>query len=475
MKRSKHNLSNYRLATLRAGQLSPVGLAEVLPGDSFRHQSAVLLRCLPLVAPVMHPVTLRLHHWFVPYRLIWDEWEDFITGEADVNPPTVENFDNSNLMDNLGVHPDYVGDVSALPIRAYNLIWNEFYRDQDLRTEKVPDTRATERVSWEKDYFTAARPSPQKGPAVSLPLGTYAPIQGLGTVNRGPSSEQDYRATGGQDRTETGWNTGAEQSPNDIWFMKEDPDNPGYPDVTVDLSNAAAATVEQLREAFALQRYAEARSIYGSRYTEYLRYLGVKASDGRLQRPEYLGGGKQTISFSEVLSTADSQNTPVGDLKGHGIAAMRTRPYKRFFEEHGLVMTLASIRPKAIYTHASDKLWWRKTKEDFWQKELESLGHQVIQNKEAMITHSDPDGTFGYTPRYDDYRSIRSQVSGDFRNVLNSWHFSREFDDDIALNQAFIDCNPPDRQFADQNEDNYVCMVSHDLRARRLVSKRARV
>lgn len=476
MKRSKHNLSNYRLFSCSMGDLVPCGLAEVLPGDSFRHQTAALIRLQPLVAPVMHPVTVRIHHWYVPYRLIWDGFEDFITGESDEPPPSSDVGPYAvpkGLLDYFGVKPGATGwEFNILPLRAYATIYNEFYRDQDLQSEVSLSGGSLRKIAWEKDYFTSARPWPQKGPAISLPLGTTAPVLGFGTTDApfgvNPSNVKE---SGGAVEN---W-TGAGHLGSNNWYAEQDPDNPGHPWLRADLSNAAAATVEQLREAFALQRYAEARAVYGSRYTEYLRYLGVRASDGRLQRPEYLGGGKQTISFSEVLATADSNNNVVGELKGHGIAAVRTRPYNRFFEEHGLVLSLMSVRPKAIYSEATERHWHRKSKEDFWQKELENLGHQEVLNKEVDADHSDPDGTFGYQARYDDYRSIKSGVSGEFRDLLNYWHFAREFENDVALNASFINCDATKRPFAYQDGDVLNVMASHDLRARRLVTKRARI
>ena len=178
-----------------------------------------------------------------------------------------------------------------------------------------------------------------------------------------------------------------------------------------DLSNASAVTVNVLREALALQRYEEARARYGSRYIEYLRYLNVRSRDSRLDRPEYLGGGRQTVQFSEVLQTAEGTD-PVGELRGHGIAAMRSNRYRRFIEEHGYVFSFVSVRPITIYAQALHRTWNRRTKEDFWQKELRHIGQQAVLNKEVYAEHTTPDGTFGYQDRYDEYRRQESTVAG---------------------------------------------------------------
>lgn len=362
MKRNKFSLSHTRLLSCDMGELVPIGLIEVLPGDTFQHATSLLLRVSPLLAPVMHPVHVRIHHWFVPHRLVYEDWEDFITGGPDGfdesvfptinltytagNPPTGTNL-VGQLPDYLGVPPEINNlEVSALPFRAYALIYNEWYRDQDLvqalpiSKESGVDTTtnvALQNVAWEKDYFTSARPWTQKGPEVSLPLTGNAPVctdaaAGAGVSVYNGSAYNRLRA----DTT----------SQNDIVYTGVSA--PEGNKLYADLSDVSSATINDLRLAFALQRYEEARARYGSRYTEYLRYLGVRSSDARLQRPEYLGGGKQVIQFSEVLQTAEG-DSPVGELRGHGIAAVRSNRYRRFFEEHGYVMSLLSVRPKTIY------------------------------------------------------------------------------------------------------------------------------
>lgn len=481
MKRSKFSLSNYKLASMNMGNLVPVGMFEVLPGDTVQQATSALIRCAPLLTPVMHPVHVRIHHWFVPHRIVWDDWEDFITGGPDGMDdsvfPTV-TFASGVSLGSLG---DYLGlptsvngiTVSALPFRAYALIWNEFYRDQDLETPLViseasgDDTTTStvlQRCAWEKDYFTSARPWEQKGPAITIPLGTTAPVSGLGVVTgqAGSGAATVMETAGGMSvNYATAYSGGTR-----IKYT-----GTGLPQVFADLSSASAITINLLREAFALQRFEEARARYGSRYVEYLRYLGVRSSDARLQRPEYLGGGKQTIQFSEVVQTAEGED-PVGELRGHGIGALRSNRYRRFFEEHGYVITLMSVKPKTMYYQGIPRTWNRRTKEDFWQKELQHIGQQEILNKELYAAHATPDGTFGFQDRYDEYRRQESSVAGEFRTtLLNDWHFGREFASTPALNASFVSCNPTERTFADTNSDVLRVMCQHSIQARRLVAQ----
>lgn len=239
------------------------------------------------------------------------------------------------------------------------------------------------------------------------------------------------------------------------------------------LTGISAVSMNVLREALALQRFEEARARFGSRYVEYLRYLGVRSSDARLQRPEYLGGGKNTIQFSEVLQqgvTTSGNTLGVGNMRGHGIAGVRSNRFRRYFEEHGLVMSLASVRPKTIYGNGLPRMWNRRVKEDFWQKELQHIGQQEIQNKEVYGAHSNKDGIWGYQDRYDEYRRQESNVAGDFRSTLNFWHMSRDFAADPALNSTFVSCVPTERSFAVPSEDVIYIMANHSIQARRLVA-----
>lgn len=487
MKRNKHSLSHYKLATMDMGYLVPVGLLETLPGDTFQHSTSMLMRLTPQLFPVMHPVTVRIHHWFVPHRLTYAGWEDFITGGPLGTGSALPYPTNSGVypvakgspFDYLGVPiASYdTGSLNMMPLRAYNLIYNEYYRDQDLQAVITPDVHTLHRIAWEKDYFTTARPWSQKGPAITIPIGTSAPIiadvPGFNhPVFKGAVSGQvaPLSANTAAANAPVHHNAGAAHSAGEIlqWDTQTG--------LRANLSAAVSPSITAFRQAFALQRYQEARATYGSRYTEYLRYLGVNPSDARLQRPQYLGGGKQSVSFSEVLDTAGvvSSIQPVGAMKGHGIAAMRSNRYRYFCEEHGFILTLMSVRPRTMYNNGIERLWSRRTKEDYWQKELELIGQQEIRNKELFWSNvpATDDGVFGYQDRYAEYRHKKSTLAGDFRDsILNFAHFGRIFASLPVLNASFISCDPGKRPFAIATNHSLWCMISHSVQARRMVTK----
>lgn len=468
MKRSKHNLSSYNLMTGEMGALYPIGAHEVLPGDTFDHSVSSLIRVSPLNAPVMHPVQVRIHHFFVPNRIIWDPWEDFITGgpdgnNADTIPQAIQQAAFPTVLDYMGVPKVQGLSVNALPVYAYNAIYNRFYRDQDIGPEKPIDNVNLAYCSWEKDYFTSARPWEQKGDAVSIPFGTgVAAVESNGNVPRFRNNTDTGLALRGQTDGDARINPTPTLA-SDLTFDTET-------GLRTRLSDIDAIGVPELRFGLAMQKYKEARAMYGSRYSEYLAYLGVNAGDARLNDPEYLGGGKQNISFSEVLQTAEGVD-PVGEMKGHGIAALRSNRYRKFFTEHGWVISIMSVRPKSIYLNACHRKWYRLDKEDFYQKELELIGQQEIYNKEIYAQSATPDGVFGYGDRYREYREEFSYAAGDFINTLNHWHMGRILTAQPALNPSFLACVPSKRINADQLSDNLWIMVSHRLVARRMVRR----
>lgn len=469
MKRSKFSLSHYHLTTFNQGNLVPVGHFEVLPGDTVQMSTSALVRAAPLVAPLMHPVHVRIHHWFVPYRLLWEAFESFITGGPNGTDGSVPPYIGisgavtpGSLLDYLGLpQANYANslEISALPLRAYQLIFNEWYRDQDLKTAAAfvktsgsdsTTDRTLQRVAWEKDYFTSARPWQQKGNAAVIPLasaqnGSYSILRNA-TTNAALS----------------GAVTGAAAPAGQLQV--------GGVAAYLDPSTTLTVGLEALRSAAAVQRYMEARARFGSRYSEYLRYLGVKSSDARLQRPEYLGGGKQTLQFSEVLQTAEGTN-PVGMMRGHGVGAMRSNRWRRFFEEHGIVMSLMSVKPRTVYMQAMNRSWFRRTKEAYWQKELEHLGQQAVLNQEVYAAGGSPTSVFGYQDRYDEYRRQESRVSGEFASTLKYWHMARDFVSAPTLNASFIEADPTTRVYASTSSNQIYAMCMHSIQARRMVTK----
>lgn len=478
-KRNKFSLSHFKLLTCDMGQLIPITWMEVLPGDTFQQATSVLIRCSPLLAPVMHPVRVRIHHWYVPLRLVWDDFEDFITGGADgtdsTTPPyrsNVTTVAECALLDYLGVRADTYGaaiDPSALPIRAYQTIWNEFYRDQDLHTEATvvktngadgSTSVSLQSVCWEKDYFTTTRPWETKGDDVYIPLTDEV----IDVDPKASPPEFELDSVGNITLARSGGTADA------IWSAGTSAVNAYWddPQLEVDIGDVAGVSIQDLATALGIYRFQEARARWGSRYSEYLRSLGVRSSDGRLDRPEYLGGGRQNIQFSEVLAT-DGSNT--GDLYGHGIGAMRTNRYRRFFEEHGIVMSLLSVVPKSIYADGLHRSWKKTTKEEYFQKELENVGDQAVLNREVYLDHTTPAGTFGYQRRYDEYRYHPSSIAGEFRSTLDHWHLARIFGSDPALNSTFITCTDSKRINASSGTSSLYVMANHSIQARRMLSR----
>lgn len=492
MKMANHNLSHDIKLTGNMGELIPIACFEALPGDVVNHEAAMLIRTQPLVTPVMHAAEAKIHTWFVPSRIIWSEFEDFITGGRDgLNasvPPTI-SFPTGIPVGSLG---DYLGlptgtfaqTVSALPFRAYALIFNEFYRDQDLTNplnislaSGADTTTSTtlQNACWDKDYFTSARPSPQKGATVTVPLTGNAPV--IPTTPTTPLQLQQTNtpANWGSAIYNTSSGSGANMAaPSGGVLANGVSMQVRSGSMIADLASVAGISLNDLRLVAALQRFRENMSRFGSRYNERLEaFFGVKNLDGRLQLPEYLGGGTQNIQFSEVLQTAEGSN-PVATMRGHGLGAMRSNRYKTKIPEYGYIISLLIVRPRTQYMDGQHKMWFRSTKEDYYQPELENLGQQTVQNRELYAAHTTPSGTFGFQDRYDEYRRIESRISGDFRTTLDSWHMARKFTSDPALNDTFVRANPTNRIYAVTSADQLLVYVNHNLYMRRRLAKIAK-
>lgn len=471
-----HYLSYERKQSMNQGYITPIGIIEALPGDSFQHKVTALLRTQPLMAPVMHTAEIKIHHWFVPMRLLWDKWEDFITGGRDGLDesilPTVEagssGFAIGSLADYFGIPTGVANlEVSALPFRAYNLIYNEYYRDQDLQDPLVVNMDSGEDTTtpkdlqlacWEKDYFTSARPTPQKGDDVQIPLSGDAPVFGVGSPARTTGNYPNYKESDGSTRAVTSYASPA--------VVPVDANN--TPNIYADLSDVSAVSINDLRLAVKLQVYKENMLRHGSRYVERLMAaFGVAPQDARLQLPEYLGGGKQIVQFSEVLQTAEGDE-PVGEMRGHGIAAMSSNRYRKYIPEYGFIISFMIVRPKTAYQQGVHKMFTRKVKEDYFQPELQHIGMQAILNKEIYAQHTQPDGTFGFQDRYDEYRFMFDQVAGEFRDTLDFWHQGIKYSSQPALNADFVKCNATGRIFA-TDADQFLVRAKHSLQVKRRV------
>ena len=498
------NLSHERKMAMNMGMLYPMLVQDVIPGDRFRVKSEIMMRLAPMLAPVMHRVNVYTHYFFVPNRLVWDEWEDFITGGKNgtaapvspyinVTPALVEDsyFEVGSLADFMGLpsisYTSPVNDpaqISALPFRAYQMVYNEYYRDQNLSdpvsfvttSGAVGDPDAIKLLTlrkraWEKDYFTSALPWAQRGPAVTMPIEgvvtssdvEYKPISNVLDVNGDPIAVPGPL---GHDSTELLANYGA----GDIPAQLQNIDEISVPGVST--------TINDLRRSFALQKFLEKMARGGARYVEQiLTHFGVRSSDARLQRPEYLGGGRQPVVMSEVLSTfqADEGN-PQGYMAGHGISVGNTNGFKRYFEEHGWVIGIVSVIPKTAYQQGIPRMFTRQDKYDYFWPDFAHIGEQEIKYRELFYNveaaAGTQSGTFGYTPRYAEYKYANSTVHGSMRNNLAYWHMGRIFSAGTPpqLNESFVMSDPTSRIFAVENapEQLYV-QLYNNVRAKRLM------
>ena len=496
MKTSKHSLSRYNITSLDAGKLYPVGIREVLPGDTFQHAIQAMVRMQPMVAPTMHPVHINIEHYFVPYRLVNDGWEAFITTAQGASPAfpvmnlsqlghagsAITNWRDC-IYNYMGVQQPDVGqtfNLNAMPARAFNLIYNEYFRDQDLVSELSNITTggtdntsniAVPRVAWRKDHLTTARPFAAKGPSVQIPIQS--------TGNDVVTTSQHIRMKTYADPTSRDVASGTGSTTMGLSSYSSSNSSVAFGNQTglkLDLT-ALGIDPEDLRTGMAWYKWQEMRARYGSRYTEYMRAaFGVISPDQRLQRPEYLGGGSQTIQMSEVLQTSNpgevtDPEDATGSLKGHGIGSVRTNAYRRFFQEHGYVISVMYIRPVSIYAQGVDTHFLKRSPFDYYQREFEATGSQAIKNGEVYMTGTDDQEGWGFQDRYYDYRRCKSYVSGDMRNIFNYWHEARIFTGRPSLNASFVTCNPSDRIFAAPVDQNYMVMIYDKCVARRAVAK----
>lgn len=523
-KRNAFNLSHSVKLTMEMGQLVPFYVQDVLPSDRLRVSATNLIKFAPLIAPILSEVDVYLHFFFVPTRLIWDSWEDFITGShkgkklpEDSMPQMprwifIRNFVNNAITNPLEGEPsplqhgslaDYLGFqtfkkgtsfdhvnthyyVDQLPFRAYRKIYNDWYRDENLQENRDEDwfsesgdisvnnsnfqdvsyRMRLENRSWRKDYFTSALPFAQKGDDVLIPggisvdPGSHLFIQGTGALSLSSGSvptNQYLNVTARFNDPKSG----------DL-YVDNGNGKVGATYQSVSLlsgsefnefanSGASEGTIRELRRAMAAQRFLERRAVGGTRYIEQIRaFFGVKSSDARLQRSQFLGGCKNPVVISQVLQTSETtQSSPLGQPAGNAVSAGGKYIFDHTFEEYGYVIGLISVVPKADYIQGIPRMYLRRDVYDFYFPQFAKIGEQPIENQELYFdpTSVNNDKTFGYTPRYAEYRFRNNRVCGDFRDSLKFWTLARDFDRIQNLNSQFITCDPSTRIFAYENSD----------------------
>jgi hypothetical protein len=508
--RSVFDRSHGYKTTFNSGYLVPFYVDEVLPGDSFKLTATLFARLATPIVPFMDNLYLETFFFFVPNRLVWDNWQKF-NGEqknpsdsTDFLVPTVSgtNVSNQTLWDYFGLptNVNKVLKVNALPFRAYNLIFNEWFRDENLQESlKVPTGDGPDNFSdynlvrrgKRHDYFTSCLPWPQKGPGVEISLGGSIPVSGDVSFYRQVGSfhsDNDFSSVSNwSDRVlfketvpfaigkkDAPW-SGSSPTPFQGSFVTSDP-HPSQisffagkygitaDGFTADLSKATPISINDLRQAFQIQKLYERDARGGTRYTEILRsHFGVISPDARLQRPEYLGGSSARISINPVQQTsATNDTTPQGNLAAYGVASDSFHGFSKSFVEHGYVFGFVNVRADLTYQQGLNRMWSRQGRFDFYWPVLAHLGEQAVLNKEIYAQGTaDDDKVFGYQERYAEYRYYPGQITGKFRSTdpqpLDSWHLAQKFSSLPTLSSQFIQDEPPiERVIAVQNEPQFL-------------------
>lgn len=553
-KRSTFNLSHDVKLSLDMGYCVPHYIQECVPGDNITINSSAMLRFAPLISPVMHKVDVKMEFFFVPNRILWPNWETFITGSkngrqltAEEMPefPYIRPYQEDNGYKNIGSLMDYLGlptvdsfdpsevpspdtRVNALPFAAYQRIWDEYYRDQNLQ-DSIYDWGGTlsqyvdynglpdgefdlgavggtgmmycQPRNWEHDYFTSALPWAQKGEAVSIPMDlTYDPGES-GPENWNRTYLVDYPNKPGSvlpmsvgDPMELG-SQGTDPNSNDAISYRGQTGGARWGvgvDNTEALSNVA--TINDLRAAFKLQEWLETNARGGTRYFESIyAHFGVSVSDKRLQRPEFIGSHRSNMVISEVLQTSSPQSdddTPQANMSGAGKSVSQSRLLNYYTPEHGYIIGIMSVLPRTAYLQGIERHWSKiDDKLQYYFPEFAHLGEQAVKNKEIYAggDYSATNDDFGYTPRYSEYKFINSRVCGDFRDTLRFWHLGRYFENSPVLNGNFLFASEASKRiFAVQSLPGdtvpipgtslreFHCIyahVFHDVKASRLMPK----
>lgn len=492
VKKNMFDLSHERKFSLNMGGLYPILLEEVIPGDRFSVNTEHLLRFHPMVAPLMHRIDAYVHYFYVPNRLVFDDWDNFIRGGNDGKDTTsipqiiwgsTRIPRKRTLADYLGVPvvpesvtPSSTFRTSALPFRAYQLIYSEYYRDENLIPEVFigkGQTVTQEEVdaglfdlrkrAWPKDYFTSALPWTQKGDEILIPntsnVGPPAIIMQNNQVYKPGIAEPLQAGTDGDFESAT----------------------TGLP-LQIDDRSSLSISINDLRSSIHLQKWLERNARAGNRLSEFiLAHFGVQSDDLRLGRPQYLGGGKAPITVSEVLATfgseTDGTSGPLGTMGGHGVGVGNTPSFKGTFKEFGHIIGIMSVIPKATYQQGLKRSWFKFDKFDYAFPEFANLGEQPVYLKELYYPMAGIDGdgekVFGYQSRYAEYKHGVSSVHGDFKDTLSYWHAGRQFLNEPTLNEQFITCNTSyidDRIFpvADQQAtDKLYCQLYNKVKVTR--------
>lgn len=506
IRRSSFDRSHGYKTTFDAGYLIPFYVDEALPGDSFKLNATLFARLATPLKPIMDNMRITSFFFSVPNRLIWDNWQRF-QGEQD-NPTDsidylVPKLSGANAIspgtvaDYMGIPPGTIPDtvtISALPFRAMHLIWNTWFRDQNLQDSvTVPKGDAADGISQYQllrrgkrhDYFTSCLPTPQKGEGVTVPLGGTIPVDGSiyvvpfennapvfqSVLNSGVTVEGVlYHSTGS---SQVNVSNGVAANLNELTW---DTTNLATThDLTGDLSTATVVTINALREAFAIQRILEKDIRSGSRYIEIVKsHFGVTSPDLRATRPEYLGGSSTPINVTAVPSTYGSETSPQANLAGVGVGSGSGHGFTKSFTEHCTIIGFISVNADLTYQQGLNRMWSRQTRFDFYMPAFQALGEQPVLNKEIYVSN-DPaidDAVFGYNEAFADYRYKPSLVTGKFRSsdpeTLDVWHLAQNFADLPALNSEFIEDNPPiARIIAVPSEPHFILDSYLDLKTAR--------
>lgn len=470
--RSGFNIESSYKTTLDAGWLVPVYVEEVLPGDSFNLKATMFARLATPIAPIMDNLYLDTFYFFVPNRLVWTNWQRFMgerpdpAASTDFTVPVLQGINAvpaATIFDYMGLPLGVSGlNVNALPFRAYNLIWNEWFRDQNLQNPVVEahgDTDsatnyALKRRGKRHDYFTSCLPWVQKGDSVPLPLGTTAPVvTGADQGNGRPYQPLVYRRVDNSDVISNSGDLGVSAQSQGVYNASGISSAIGTlapSNLWADLSQATAATINQIRQAFQIQKLLERDARGGTRYTEIVRaHFGVMSPDARLQRPEYLGGNSVPVGITPVAQTqsTDAATTPQGNLAAVGTALSRNG-FTQSFTEHGYIIGLVSVRADLNYQQGIHKMWSRSTRYDFYWPVFAHLGEQAVLNREIYAQGTTADSeVFGYQERWAEYRYKPSLITGYLRSThsqpLDLWHLAQDFGSLPTLNSTFIEENPP--------------------------------